>query len=286
MKNKKKVYVITPIVAILLIVLIVYTAWGNTALKLTTYTIKNENIPTGFDGYRIAQISDLHNNELDKDNENLLAMIKLAQPEIIVITGDLIDSRKTDVDIATKFVQDAVEIAPCYFVTGNHESRVNEYYTLKENLNNFGVEILECEHIELEYNNDEISLLGIDDPSFNTDYDVCGYNTTIDNELETLIPDNDNYTILLSHRPEPFEIYAKYDIDLVLSGHAHGGQFSLPFIGGLFAPDQGLLPKYDAGLFREDDTDMIVSAGVGNSIFPFRFNNRPEVVLVELKAKS
>lgn len=286
MKNKKKFYIITPFIVILLVALIVWTAWGNTALKLVTYTIENEEIPSEFDGYRIVQVSDLHNAEFGEGNKTLLDMIESANPDIIAITGDLIDSRKTDVDIATDFVRSAIEIAPCYFVTGNHESRVDEYYTLRENLQNMGAMILECEHIELEQNNDRISLLGIDDPSFNTDYDVCGYATTIDNELNALTADNDNYTILLSHRPEHFEVYLKHDVDLVLSGHAHGGQFRLPLVGGLFAPDQGLLPKYDAGLFNKDDTDMIVSTGIGNSIFPFRFNNRPEVVLIELKATT
>lgn len=284
MKNKKKSIIVISCIAIILVPLIIWTIWGNTALQLNTYIIKDEEIPSGFDGYRIAQVSDLHNAEFSKNNEKLIAMINDAEPDIIAITGDLIDSRRTDVDIAVEFVKEAVKIAPCYFVTGNHEARVGEYNTLKESMQDMGVEVLECENTLLERGNDTISLLGIDDPGIKTDYSVCGHSTTVDNDLTNLSPDNDEYTILLSHRPEEFEVYVKHNVDLVLCGHTHGGQFRLPLIGGVFAPDQGFLPKYDAGIFSENDTDMIVSTGLGNSIFPFRFNNRPEVVLVELKA--
>ncbi len=103
------------------------------------------------------------------------------------------------------------------------------------------------------------------------------------NKLSELMSDNDKYTLLLSHRPELFEVYVKCGADLVLSGHAHGGQFRLPFVGGLVAPNQGLFPEYDAGLYTEGNTNMVVSRGVGNSILPFRFNNRPEVILIELE---
>ena len=101
-------------------------------------------------------------------------------------------------------------------------------------------------------------------------------------ELHT---DGDGFTILLSHRPELFDTYTDHDVDLVLSGHAHGGQFRLPFIGGMVAPNQGLFPEYDAGIYTEGNTSMLVSRGVGNSILPFRINNRPEVILIELQSK-
>ena len=104
-------------------------------------------------------------------------------------------------------------------------------------------------------------------------------------KLNSLIDDNNNYMILLSHRPELFETYVCCGVDLVLSGHTHGGQFRLPFIEGLVAPNQGLFPKYDSGLYTDRITNMVVSRGLGNSIIPFRFNNRPEVVLVELNTE-
>lgn len=129
-------------------------------------------------------------------------------------------------------------------------------------------------------------VIGLSDPSFTLKGDMFGeVPAMVDTKLRGLIGDKDNYTILLSHRPELFEAYVNCGVDLVLSGHAHGGQFRLPFIGGLVAPNQGLFPKYDAGLYTKGDTNMIVCRGLGNSIIPIRFNNRPEIVLLELIAE-
>ena len=284
MTAKKKKFIFLAVVAVVLIALVIWIAWGNTALELNTYTISSSKLPQNFDGYRIAHVSDLHNAEMGKDNEKLLAMVRDADPDMIAITGDLIDSRNTNVEIALQFIQEAVKIAPCYYVTGNHEARVNEYDELKVGLTSAGVIILEDAQTEISIGADTITLIGVNDPSFQTDYLSGDSETVMNTKLEELHTENDGFTILLSHRPELFDTYVAYDVDLVLSGHAHGGQFRLPFIGGLVAPNQGLFPKYDAGLYTEDNTDMIVSRGIGNSILPFRFNNRPEVILIELQA--
>ena len=130
-----------------------------------------------------------------------------------------------------------------------------------------------------------ITLIGVNDPSYQTDYLFGDSETVMNTKLEDLHTEHDGFTILLSHRPELFDTYVDQDIDLVLSGHAHGGQFRLPFIGGLVAPNQGLFPEYDAGIYTEDNTNMLISRGVGNSILPFRINNRPEVILIELQAE-
>lgn len=275
--------VILAVVAASLFMLIIWTIWGNTALELNCYTITSEELPEGFDGYRIAQVSDLHNAEMGKDNEKLLTMLQNAQPDIIVITGDLIDSRDTDLAVALRFAEQAIEIAPCYYVTGNHEARIPEYPKLKEGLTELGVFVLEDARLEIEQSGETIVLLGVDDPSFEVDYLSGDAHTLMKNKLEALMNEEDGYTILLSHRPELFEIYADHGVNLVLSGHAHGGQFRLPFAGGLVAPNQGLFPEYDAGQYMDHNTCMIVSRGVGNSIIPIRYNNRPEVVLIELK---
>lgn len=278
---KKRIIVLTVLTAILL-ALIIWTVWGNTALELNTYTIKSAKLPESFSGYRIVHVSDLHNAEMGDDNEKLLAMLREAEPDLIAITGDLIDSRNTDVEIALRFAEKAVKIAPCYYVTGNHEARVSEYEELKADLMELGIVVLEGERIELEKNGEAIALLGVDDPSFQTDYLLGDAESEMKIKLQILTSEDDAYTVLLSHRPELFDIYVESNVDLVLSGHAHGGQFRLPFIGGLVAPDQGFFPKYDAGLYTCNSTNMIVSRGIGNSIMPFRFNNCPEVVLIEL----
>lgn len=286
MTAKKKRIIALAVGAVLLLALIIWTAWGNTALELNTYTVSSEKLPKIFDGYRIAHISDLHNAKMGDDNENLLSMLREAKPNIIAITGDLIDSRNTDIETALQFTKEAVKIAPCYYVTGNHEARVGEYQSLKEGLNKVGVTILEDELTDIELSGEHIALLGVNDPSFNTDYLLDDDSDVIDTRLKQLTIETDTFTVLLSHRPELFDVYAENDMDLVLAGHAHGGQFRLPFIGGLAAPNQGLFPKYDSGLYTKDNTNMIVSRGIGNSLFPFRFNNRPEVILIELKSEK
>lgn len=281
--KKKKLMIVLAVVAALLIALIAWIAWGNTALELNTYTITSEDLPDAFNGYRIAHVSDLHNAEMGNGNKKLLAMLRDAEPDIIAITGDLLDSRNTDVAVALAFAEEAVQIAPCYYVTGNHEARVSEYDELKTGLESAGVVVLENERFEIELSGEAITLMGVDDPSFNTDYLFGDDATVISTKLAEIATDEDGFTVLLSHRPELFNVYVECGMDLVLSGHAHGGQFRLPFVGGLVAPNQGFFPEYDSGLYSEGDTNMIVSRGIGNSIVPFRFNNRPEVILVELE---
>ena len=126
MTAKKKKFIFLAVVAIVLVALVIWIAWGNTALELNTYTVSSAKLPQSFDGYRIAHVSDLHNAEMGKDNEKLLTILRDADPDMIAITGDLIDSRSTNVEIALNFIREAVKIAPCYYVTGNHEARISE----------------------------------------------------------------------------------------------------------------------------------------------------------------
>ena len=254
--------------------------WANKALEVNTYTISSNRLPKAFDGFTIAHISDFHNTNI---GDKVLDKLDDTNVDIIVITGDIIDSRNTQPEIALEFVEELVKIAPCYYVSGNHEGRIDVYPAFKEDMKALGVHVLEDECIEIKKENDVISLIGVDDPSFQTDYLFGDDITVMSTKLEQL--KNEQYTILLSHRPELFDVYVEYDMDVVFSGHAHGGQFRLPFIGGLVAPNQGLFPKYDAGLFVEDNTHMIVSKGIGNSIIPMRFNNRPEVIVITLKSE-
>ena len=285
MTAKKKKFILLAVVAAVLITLVVWIAWGNTALELNTYTISSSKLPQGFGGYRIAHVSDLHNAEMGKDNEKLLTMLRDADPDMIAITGDLVDSRNTDLEVALLFVREAVKIAPCYYVTGNHEARISEYDELKEAMEAAGVTVLEDAKTEISLEGEAITLIGINDPSYQTDYLFGDAQTVVNSKLTELHTDSDGYTILLSHRPELFDTYAAHDMDLILSGHFNGGQFRLPFIGGLVAPNQGLFPEYDAGMYTDGNTNMLVSRGVGNSILPFRINNRPEVILIELQAE-
>lgn len=285
--KKKRTKIITlSVIGMALVMLIIWIAWGNKALELNSYTISSDKLPEAFNGFLIAQVSDLHNAEMGKDNEKLISMLKDAAPDIIVITGDMIDSRNTKVDVALDFAEQAVKIAPCYYVTGNHEARVDEYSDLKDGLLELGVIVLEDARAEIELSDKIITLIGVDDPSFQTDYLFGDDETIMKSKLNELTSEDDGYTVLLSHRPELFDTYVESGVDLVFSGHAHGGQFRIPFVGGVVAPNQGVFPKYDAGIYSEGDTNMVVSRGVGNSIIPFRVNNLPEVILIELTTQG
>ena len=280
MKIKKKW--ILSLIALILFILIVWTLWANTALEVNEYEIMSDKIPEAFTGFRIAQVSDLHNAEFGEGNEKLIELLSQTDPDMIVISGDLIDSRHTDIEIALEFARHAIKLAPVNYVSGNHEARVREYEDLKMGLAEAGMIVLEDQKVQITREGESISILGIDDPSFQEDYLFGDAVSVTSSALSELQNESDGYTVLLAHRPELFETYVDAGVDLVFSGHAHGGQFRLPFIGGLVAPNQGFFPKYDAGLFSEGSTNMIVSRGVGNSIIPLRFNNRPEIVLVTL----
>lgn len=285
MKKRKATPYILAAIAVILLAIILWIAWGNTALELNAYTVESAKIPEEFDGFRIAHISDLHNAQIGSSNERLLKTLKEAEPDIIAITGDLIDSRNTELAVALEFAEKALEIAPCYYVSGNHEARIAQYPQLRQGLVDLGVVVLENDSVQLQQNEATIRIAGVNDPSFQTDYLSDDSEAVMRASLEPLA-DAQFYTILLSHRPELFPVYEAYNMDLVLSGHAHGGQFRLPIIGGVFAPNQGFFPKYDAGMYKGGQTAMLVSRGIGNSILPFRINNQPEIILIELKHPS
>ena len=274
------------VIGTIFFILLIWTVWSNKALMVSTISISSSHIPAAFSGFRIAQVSDLHNSEFGKNNTELLKLLSESRPDIIAITGDLIDANHTDVGIALGFAQESVRIATTYYVTGNHEAASPQYDTLKAGLEEAGVIVLEDEAVSLERNGETITLFGVGDPDFTVKGDMFGETAAmVSTKLKNLDDGEGGYTILLSHRPELFETYVDCGIDLVFAGHAHGGQFRLPFISGLVAPNQGLFPQYDAGLYTDGSTSMVVSRGIGNSIIPFRFNNRPEIVLVELNAR-
>jgi len=281
MKTKKKNIIVFTVAAVL-ILLIIWIAYGNTDLEINKFNIKSENIPAEFDNFRILQVSDLHNSEFGENNEKLITMLKKADADIIAITGDMIDSRNTNVDVALTFVKEAVKIAPTYYVNGNHESRVpEEYEKLQKGLVEAGVTILENSSTDITIGDETITLIGINDPTFRMELVDDTMEQNIVHQLASVILDNENYKVLLAHRPEYFDVYAG-KVDLVLSGHAHGGQFIIPFVGGFVAPGQGLFPEYYSGSYIKENTEMIVSRGIGNSIIPFRVNNKPELIVAEL----
>lgn len=269
------------IAAVCLLALVCWLILGNRMLTVSRVTVADPELPEAFHGFRIAQVSDLHNARFGEGNRELLDTLAELEPDIIVITGDLIDRRRTDVEAALEFARGAAKIAPCYFATGNHEGLSPAYPELEKGLQEAGVTVLRSQAAVLERDGVSVRLVGAEDY---TAFDAGPGEPQVAEMLGALEPLLEpGYNIVLFHRPELAERMAGMDVDLILSGHAHGGQFRLPWIGGLYAPDQGAFPKYDSGLYELGDRFLVVSRGLGNSLLPLRINNPPEVVLITLE---
>ena len=279
-KNKK-------LIALLLCLVIVsgaFVVYSNFKIETTEHTIENSALPKNFNGFKIVQISDLHNASFGESNENLLNAIKEASPDAVFVTGDTIDGFYTNTTIPIDLFKGILKICDIYFIVGNHEIRsdANIYFEFLDKLTEIGVTVLKDESVYIERNGEKIQVIGLNDvSSYKANYND-NYTEEIVETINTL-DDKECFSILLSHHPELFDDYAKTYVDLVFSGHAHGGQFRLPFIGGIIAPEQGLFPEFDAGVFTENNTTMVISRGLGNSIVPVRINNSPEIVVVTLK---
>jgi len=283
MKNKR-VLKIGALFLCLILVVGTFIVYSNFKLETTEYTIENPDLPKSFEGYKIVHLSDLHNAEFGENNKNLIKIITEENPDAVFVTGDTIDGFYTNTTIPIDLFKEVLKICDVYFIVGNHEIRsdTNIYYEFLDKLAEIGVTVLKDTSTYIERNSEKIQVIGLNDAS---DY-KANYNDNYKEEIVKTInnlDDKESFSVLLSHHPELFDDYAKTNVDLVFSGHAHGGQFRLPFIGGLIAPEQGLFPKYDAGIFTENNTTMVVSRGLGNSIIPVRINNSPEVVVVTLK---
>ncbi|CAH2715913.1 putative protein YpbG [Neobacillus rhizosphaerae] len=263
--------------------LIYFFYFQNNSIVTSEYSIRSDKLPQNFNGYKIVQLSDLHSKSFRNNQSNLVKRVKKEKPDLIVFTGDLIDSEKYDEKPSLILMGKLVQVAPVYYVTGNHEWWSGKFNSLEDKLKNIGVQVMRNSAEEITNGTDKIQIIGIDDPA-NVKESYAEKATTEENIINSLegLEEEDNFQILLSHRPEMFSLYSEYEFDVVFSGHAHGGQFRIPFIGGLIAPDQGLFPKYTSGKYNSLNTTMIVNRGLGNSIIPLRIFNRPEIVLVTL----
>ncbi|MGN0632162.1 MAG: metallophosphoesterase [Ruminococcus sp.] len=249
-------------------------------LYIQKYQIEDERINNTV---RIAHISDLHSCKYGRQQENLIKAIDSQKPDVILMTGDMFDER-TDDDNTEYFLQGIYEKYPCYYVTGNHEFYCGSeiFAQVTAMLEQYSVTILSGETETITLNGEKINICGVDDP--------CSYMIGSSTDINTQLSDiskqagNGYFTILLSHRPELFETYTEYNFDLTLCGHAHGGQWRIPgILNGLYAPDQGVFPKYAGGIYEENNKSMIVSRGLSNYL-PLcpRIYNRPELCIIDL----
>ena len=257
--------------------------YGNGRLSVSRYTVTHPHLPAAFRGLRIVHLSDLHAASFGKRQERLLAHIDALAPDLVLITGDLIDRRRTADENGMRPALTLLEALgaryPTMRVDGNHEplSRVSALFHEKA----AQTPVLNVTNRATAFTRDgeTLTIVGVPDVAC-FDYDETAWS---ENMQRLTAPYQDGCLITLSHRPQYLAAYAAADLPLVLSGHAHGGQWRLPLVGGLFAPEQGVLPKYTAGIYREGDTCMVVSRGLGNSGFPLRLFNRPDIVLLTLQ---
>lgn len=295
-RSNRKKYIKSALVLLIVIALLLFCSYQNRHLETTYYTYKAEQLGADLEGYRIVQISDLHNVKFGKNNQKLVDRIRECEPDMIVLTGDLVDSNHTNVDRAVQFVDEIVKICPVYYVTGNHEYWLekSEYDELMDGLVSAGVVILDNQVVEISRGDAKFRLVGLDDRSLadGTLEALLSDESIRNNQAEQKEETADNedsgekeLTVVLAHEPQYLARYAGTGVDLVLSGHAHGGQFRLPFVGGIVAPDQGFLPEYTAGEYYMNGTEMIVSRGLGNSVITVRLFNYPEIVCVDLVGK-
>ncbi|MFT4146650.1 MAG: metallophosphoesterase [Mobilitalea sp.] len=274
MQNKKVKLMLGLLIFVLSIV--IFCIWQNNDIVISRYVYENNKIGAKLDGFKIAQISDLHNKEFGSNSKRLLDKLRKEKPNIIVVTGDIVDRNRTNIDIALEFVKGALEIAPVFYISGNHEYSISggEWNKLMQSMSDCGVIFMDNKVID-SYKGEEIGfyLIGLGDKNLT------------DGTLQTLTSNlnSDKLKILLAHEPQNLKLYSQTKVDLIFAGHAHGGQFRLPFVGGLIAPNQGFFPKYTAGTYTEAQSTMVVSRGLGNSVIPVRIFNRPEIVIVTLK---
>ena len=257
-----------------------WQCWG---LQTTHTEAELPGLPSDFDGYTIVHLSDLHGHEYGEGNSDLLALVREQGPDLIVITGDLID-REEQLQMIPALAKGLAAIAPAYYVTGNHEwslgtAKVKE---LKNLLAQCGVTSLSNQYEILERNGAQIVLAGVDDPNGYADQKTP---EALHAQIESAAPGL--FTLLLAHRNDRFDRYAAAGYDFVMSGHAHGGIVRLPFVGGLMGADRLLFPEWTSGVYTLGDSTLFVSRGLGNNTAPFRgfrLFNRPELAVVTLRA--
>lgn len=259
--------------------LIGFFCYENRSIVLTRFDLYFDKLPAEFEDFTIVHLSDFHNQHYGPGARAVIPFVERAKPDLIAFTGDLVDRRQFRGEPALELMRGLVRLAPVYYVNGNHEWGSGRYDQLEMQIRELGVRVLRNERKRVLRGNTEIAVLGIDDPVFRGNgpdvlfRELSAARSGLEPEV---------FTILLSHRPEAMKVYAQGAVDLVLSGHAHGGQVRLPLVGGLVAPNQGLFPKYSAGVYEMERTRMVVHRGLGNSIVPLRLFNRPEVIVIQL----
>ena len=270
--------------------------WENNAIKLSRYDIVDEKIPQRLGVIKLAQLSDLHGKVFGERSQRLFDTLAVERPDVVLITGDLIDERVYDLEYVADVTRRSVELAPTLYVTGNHEANFKPQYFERflDVVVSCGAIPLDGKRFAIERRAGRIALSEVAQCQVKDGVTIAGvadpvragreYKIRLAQDLAEVAPAPNLFSILLSHRPETFELYARHGFDLIFSGHAHGGQFRLPAVlpMGLNAPHQGWFPRYTGGLYLDRGARLIVSRGLGPSVLPTRLFNRPDLVVCRL----
>ena len=275
------------------ILMYLYIKYNVNTLEVTKYVVENKKVPKEFDGYNIVQISDLHSKLFGENNKKLRQKIKSLNPDIVVVTGDLIDGENNNYNVALDFMKEISKLYRVYYIIGNHEQKSlikkykDEYKDYFNKLHQIDFVNLDNNKVEIVKGDSNINLYGLTVP-------YSCYKYLFDNQETTSIDidfleeklgkvDREQFNILLAHTPFYFDEYEKWGADLTLCGHVHGGIVRLPLVGGLLSPDRKFFPKYDLGEYTKNKSTMIVSKGLGGSKVLIRVNCKPEIVNIKLK---
>ncbi|AFV12825.1 metallophosphoesterase [Thermacetogenium phaeum DSM 12270] len=282
-------------VIILIITLLCFI--DNELIGVSRYDVEIGGLPRSFVGFKILHLSDLHGKEFGSGNRRLLKIIERENPDIIVATGDMIDSIGDDGSSFLNLLKGINGRYPVYFSLGNHEQavRVRDQRQDTEVFREFikqireaGGIVLDNERAEIKKEDGSLHLYGLTSMLYHYTGSDTAYWEGSDLKADFLVaelgrPSGEGIDLLLAHNPKYFAEYARWGADIVLAGHVHGGIVRLPFLGGIFSPDRTLFPEYQAGIYKRGDAVMLVSRGLGSSVIPLRLFNRPEVVVITLK---
>lgn len=270
-RSRRRTVIIAAVVAV--IVLGFFAHYQNNRLVVNQIDIVSDRAGS----FDIVQLSDLHGKQFGEGNTRLLVEVRALTPDLIVTTGDMIDESTTNPEEVAAFMGQLTDIAPTVAVMGNHERRSDIRASFKQALLEEGVQVLDNQFLNLQLGESQVTLLGFDENDR-----IREASRSHEPLLEELAGEQD-FRIVLTHYPHEYSLtdapFNRFAFDLMFSGHAHGGQWVIPGIGGLIAPDQGFFPRYVRGLYHER---LVVSPGLGNSILPLRFLNYPEIVYVRV----
>ena len=288
MKKIKKRFIILPFLLLILVgIFQIYRSYN--CLTVQEYRYQTDKISSQI---KMIVLSDLHNHEFGEDNLTLISKVRKQEPDAIFLVGDFLNASSRDSSVVISLVEKLTEIAPVYFSLGNHEVEFTgeEPDALMEEIRNAGASVMELSYIDAEIRGESIRIGGMYDYAFALD----GNNTTEKDHMDpkvysylTDFQDTDGLKIMMAHRPDSFifgEASKTWDVDLILSGHDHGGQIVLPFAGGLWAPDQGWFPEYVHGLYQKDKIEILITSGLGSQSETLpRFNNPPEIAVLVIE---